>query len=347
MRSRRCTCLAIIVMTTVVMFGFGGAAAADDWETCAKAWGDTAIAACTRAIGSPRFKDRDLVRLYYNRGIEYDEKRDYDRAIADYNEVIHLDPIYAKAYCDRGNAWRNKGDLDRAIADYNEAIRLDPKDAKAYYSRGIASRAKGDLDSAIADYNEAIRLDPKDAAYYNNRGNAWRNKGDLDRAIADYNEAIRLDPKDAGCYKNRGVANLYAGSLSRALADLNQASELKPKDAYTALWLDVVNKRSNLPSHLPQVIAQLDMTRWPAPVIRLFLGQMTPDAVLAAADDPNGMIKQRRVCEASFFSGELRLMQGTKENAAHLFRLAATDCPKTLIVWSAANAELKALSSSP
>ena len=279
MRSRRCTCLAIIVMTSVVMFGFGGAAAADDWETCAKAWGDTAIAACTRAIGSPRFKDRDLVRLYYNRGIEYDEKRDYDRAIADYNEVIHLDPIYAKAYCDRGNAWRNKGDLDRAIADYNEAI--------------------------------------------------------------------RLDPKDAGCYKNRGVANLYAGSLSKALADLNQASELKPKDAYTALWLDVVNKRSNLPSHLPQVIAQLDMTRWPAPVIRLFLGQMTPDAVLAAADDPNGMIKQRRVCEASFFSGELRLMQGTKENAAHLFRLAATDCPKTLIVWSAANAELKALSSSP
>ena len=276
---RRCTCLAIIAMTTVVMFGFGGAAAADDRETCAKAWGDTAIAACTRAIGSPRFKDRDLVRLYYNRGIEYDEKRDYDRAIADYNEVIHLDPIYAKAYCDRGNAWRNKGDLDRAIADYNEAI--------------------------------------------------------------------RLDPKDAGCYKNRGVANLYAGSLSRALADLNQASELKPKDAYTALWLDVVNKRSNLPSHLPQVIAQLDMTRWPAPVIRLFLGQMTPDAVLAAADDPNGMIKQRRVCEASFFSGELRLMQGTKENAAHLFRLAATDCPKTLIVWSAANAELKALSSSP
>jgi len=276
--TRRCTCLAIIAMTTVVMFGFGGAAAADDRETCAKAWGDTAIAACTRAIGSPRFKDRDLVRLYYNRGIEYDEKRDYDRAIADYNEVIHLDPIYAKAYCDRGNAWRNKGDLDRAIADYNEAI--------------------------------------------------------------------RLDPKDAGCYKNRGVANLYAGSLSKALADLNQASELKPKDAYTALWLDVVNKRSNLPSHLPQAIAQLDMTRWPAPVIRLFLGQMTPDAALAAADDPNAMIKQR-VCEASFFSGELRLMQGTKENAAHLFRLAATDCPKTLIVWSAANAELKALSSSP
>src|SRR6516225_4005720 len=161
MRSRRRTCLAIIAMTTVVMFGFGGAAAADDWETCAKASGDTAIAACTRAIASPRFKGRDLVRLYYNRGIEYDEKRDYDR----------------------GNAWRNKGDLDRAIADYNEAIRLDPKDAKAYNNRGIASRAKADLDRAIADYNEAIRLDPN-AGSYKNRGVANLYAGSLSKALA-------------------------------------------------------------------------------------------------------------------------------------------------------------------
>ena len=33
----------------------------------------------------------------------------------------------AGAYNDRGIAWHDKGDLDRAIADYNEAIRLNPK----------------------------------------------------------------------------------------------------------------------------------------------------------------------------------------------------------------------------
>jgi tetratricopeptide (TPR) repeat protein len=32
----------------------------------------------------------------------------------------------------RGLAYRAKGDNDRAIADYNEAIRLDPRLAQAY-----------------------------------------------------------------------------------------------------------------------------------------------------------------------------------------------------------------------
>ena len=217
----------------------------------------------------------------------------------------------------------------------------------AYNNRGNAWGDEGDLDKAIADYNEAIKLDPKNAYAYNNRGVAWRDKGDLNRAIADYTEAIRLDAKYATAYSNRGRANLYSGSLPKALADLNQASELDPENAYTALWLAIVNKRSNLSSRLPQAIAQLDMTKWPAPIIRLFVGQMTPEAVLAAANDPDAKKKQRQVCDANFYSGELILMQGTKEKAANLFRLVAADCPKDFTEWWAANAELKALGLTP
>jgi tetratricopeptide (TPR) repeat protein len=53
------------------------------------------------------------------------------------------------------------GENDRAIADYDKTIALDPKYAIAYDNRGIAYKAKGDNDRAIADHNEAIRLDPK------------------------------------------------------------------------------------------------------------------------------------------------------------------------------------------
>ncbi len=175
----------------------------------------------------------------------------------------------------------------------------------------------------------------------------YNTKADYDRAIADYNEAIRLDAKYSGAYFSRGLANLYNGSASKALADLNQASELNPKDAYAALWLDIVNKRSNRASRLPQAISQLDMTKWPAPVIRLFLGQMTPEAVLAAADDPEPNNKKGQVCEANFYSGELALQQSAKDDAARLFRLAALDCPKNFYERPAANAELKALGATP
>jgi hypothetical protein len=52
------------------------------------------------------------------------------------------------AYFNRGLAFalRGKGDLDRALADYDRAIKLDPKQAKAYVARGLAFFGKGDLD---------------------------------------------------------------------------------------------------------------------------------------------------------------------------------------------------------
>ena len=89
------------------------------------------------------------------------------------------------------------------------------------------------------------------------------------------------------------------------------------------------------------------MTKWPAPVIQMFLGQMTPTAVLAAADNPDATTKAGQVCDANLYSGELALRQGAKDDATRLIRLAASDCPKTFDEWLAANAELKALGAAP
>jgi lipoprotein NlpI len=236
---------------------------------------------------------------------------DRDRRIAGCTDIIEgagtTKMNRSAAYNNRGLAYRDKGDFDRAIADYNEAIGLDGKYASAYYNRGEAYRAKGDLDRAAYDYSEAMRLDPKDADPLIARGTVYRVKGDSNRAIADYNEAIRLDPKNDSAYFNRGLAHLYSGSLALALTDISRAGELDQKDAYKALWIDIVGQRSHVPSRLAQAIGQIDMTAWPAPVIRMFLGQMTPAAVLAAADDPTPKKKADQVCEANFYSGELAL----------------------------------------
>jgi tetratricopeptide (TPR) repeat protein len=72
----------------------------------------------------------------------------------------------------QGDADREKKDYDKAVADYTDAIRLDPKCVAAFNNRGSAWEAKGEYDKAIQDFDDAIRLDPKDAAAFNNRGNA-------------------------------------------------------------------------------------------------------------------------------------------------------------------------------
>jgi tetratricopeptide (TPR) repeat protein len=121
---------------------------------------DDFIANCTTSIQSGQLSTADLATAYYNRGNAYDDKGDHDRAIADYDQSIRLNPQDAKPYYNRAIAYEAKGDHDRAIADYAQAIGLNPQSADAYYNRGVAYFKKGDYDRAISDLDQYIRLAP-------------------------------------------------------------------------------------------------------------------------------------------------------------------------------------------
>ena len=126
--------------------------------------------------------------------------------------------LIAFAYEGRGRIALRHGDANRAIADFDQAIHLDPNRAATFRDRGQAHRQNGELELAIADYDQAIALDPKLAASYSERGLALAARGDLDRAILSYNTAIRLAPNDADARVNRGLA-LLAGRRAEARAD--------------------------------------------------------------------------------------------------------------------------------
>src|SRR4051812_15797827 len=76
-------------------------AAADDVETCEKTSGDEAIAACTRAINSGRYSGRELAALFNIRCFEWNGKQKRDKAIADCNQAIRLNPNYADSFFNR------------------------------------------------------------------------------------------------------------------------------------------------------------------------------------------------------------------------------------------------------
>jgi tetratricopeptide (TPR) repeat protein len=335
-----------------------------------------AIADYTEAIRL----DPSSAETYYNRGLASSDAGDEDRAILDYTAAIRLRPNYPFAYNNRGVSYDSKGDHARAFADYDRAVQLDPTDALAIFNRGSRLRLDGQIDRAIADFTEAIRLDPKYVAAYRNRGLAYDAKGDNERAIADYEQALRLDPSlgsvSAGLgadyfaagdreralarlsaaiallperafpYDMRGLVNLYGGSLAQARADFEKAAALAPADAFTALLVEVSSRRARAPSRLAEASARLDMTVWPAPIVRLFLGQSTVAAMLSAARDPDPAKQRAQLCNANFYAAEYALLGGAAADAAPLYRLAARDCPDH-VQRGTARAALEALGLQP
>jgi lipoprotein NlpI len=304
---------------------------------------DAIIGGCTGVLQSGQESVTNRAIAYYNRGVAHRAKRETERAIADYTEAIKLNPSYVNAYFNRGVAYRATREIERAIADYNEVIKLNRSDAGAYNNRGLAYQDQGELDRAIADHSEAIRLFPRYADAYNDRGLAHQGKGQIERAIADYNEAIRLSPKYEWAYANRGRAFLYNGSPERALADLKQARDLSPKDAYAVLWLDLAERRNKAPSRLKDFAAKLDMGAWPGPVVRHYLGELGVEQTFAAAEHADPRTRSDQVCEVNFFAGVLMALEGRKDDAVRMLRLAAAGCPRDFTEWGAARAELRLL----
>jgi tetratricopeptide (TPR) repeat protein len=268
--------------------------------------------------------------FYYNRGITYGNRKDDDRAIADYTTAVRLDPQNVDAFFNRGVMNKRKGDVDKAIADYTAALRVDPAMADGYFYRGLAYSEKNDLDRAIDDYTQSLRLDPSVAAVYEDRGLAYSAKDDRGRALADYETAVRVAPNLPYPYIVRGMAFLYAGPLGRARADFEKAASVDPTNAYAALLVELVDRRSHVPSRLPEAAKRLDMNAWPAPIVRLFLGQSSPAATLAAARNPNPVTERVHVCLANYYTAEYYALQGSKDDAARLYGLAAHDCPDVL-----------------
>jgi tetratricopeptide (TPR) repeat protein len=92
---------------------------------------DTLISRCDSLIGNEKNAQPDRIRAVLARAAAYDRKQQYDRAIADYDTALQLDPAQADTFNHRGEVWRKKGDRPHALADFGAAIRLNPEHSTA------------------------------------------------------------------------------------------------------------------------------------------------------------------------------------------------------------------------
>ncbi len=95
------------------------------------------------------------------RGVQYLENEQGDRAIESFTEAIQFCPGFTNAYFARACAYDDKGDFDLAIADCTEVIRLDPDHFRAYRFRGGIYQKTGKWALAERDFAKARQIEAK------------------------------------------------------------------------------------------------------------------------------------------------------------------------------------------
>ena len=175
--------------------------------------------------------DNNYSFAYSYRALAYNSKRDNDQCITDSNRAIFLNSGNWMGYLARGMAYRDKNDYEKGIADLTHAIELNPNYAPIYYNRALAFRYRREYDRAIADYTKAIEIDRNYTEAYNGRGNVYNNNlSNYNRAIEDYTEAIKINPNYVTAYNNRGTAYDRMGDKEKARENYEAALRIEPDD---------------------------------------------------------------------------------------------------------------------
>jgi tetratricopeptide (TPR) repeat protein len=142
----RCLVLAVIVLAS--WFRGAGATGADtstvppvDPATCMAAISanddDKVLAECGPLIDNEKTAKADRLKALVARAAVFIRKDQIDRAIADDDAALRLDPTQADLFNSRGELWWKKGDRPKALADFAAAIKLNPDHptAKGNYKR--------------------------------------------------------------------------------------------------------------------------------------------------------------------------------------------------------------------
>lgn len=164
------------------------------WADCGQAVDrDKQIVGCSEILRqADRESSTNRAIALHNRANAYSAKREYGRALEDYNMAVSLAPNSAPIRISRGNYYYARGQYPLALRDFEAALRLDRRNPNAHNGQSIALHALGQLERALPPIDEALRLSPDSALFLHNRGRLYIRAGDYASAERDLARAVSL-----------------------------------------------------------------------------------------------------------------------------------------------------------
>lgn len=182
--------------------------------------------------GEPNF----VLEAYDRRAEAYLELKQFDKAIADCNAALALDPARITVLQNLAFAYSEvkPQQTDRAIETYGKALSAAaPADKRdLLLARAELYRTKQAWDAELGDLTGALKLKADDAAALNERASVYYRLGKLPEAAADYDAVSKLKtgPEAATALRNKAAVLLKQKDFKSAIDALTGLLAKNPAD---------------------------------------------------------------------------------------------------------------------
>ncbi len=157
--------------------------------------------------------DTDLLAVI---GMIHSAQNNPRMAVRAYTRALNIDPLHVASLEKRGLLLLAHDEDERAAADLQKAVALNPALWRAQNGLGVLADKKGDHETAITYYDVAIEMVPNSAITLNNRGYSRYLLGDFELARTDLlKAATELGYEQA--WVNLGVVYAAEGDYADAV----------------------------------------------------------------------------------------------------------------------------------
>ena len=126
----------------------------------------------------------------------YIAKKEYDKAIAEGERAVALNPGWTLALLNYANSLTHAGRPNEAIPLFQKAIRLNPFGSSTLYREfGNALRGAGQFEEAVLAYKKAIQIAPDNILAHLGLAATYSMMGREKEAHAEAAEVLRINPK--------------------------------------------------------------------------------------------------------------------------------------------------------
>lgn len=131
----------------------------------------------------PMAKDKNLPVVLSRAADSYAKAKQYDKAVADYQKALELDPTNGGYLNNLGGIYGAMNKPDLAVQQYQKAAQVDPTNAaRYYYNIGATETNAGKEDQAAAAFKKATEIDPNYADAYFLEAQALMGKATVDKS---------------------------------------------------------------------------------------------------------------------------------------------------------------------